>query len=218
MSSRGGCRASGSAIGSSVSSSSATFPIKVERLRLPAASVERAHELRARTFAKWMLVDERLELPDELTVPAQRKVVLNAQLERRRAELFEAKDLRLRERLVREVGESRSAPKAERIAQQSRSLVGRCPSRLFDELFETGGDAGNVRFISVGCCRGNTTCSSDSASSATRLPCGFAWGHGGLLSYQVDVAVAGDGSKAVVWALNNPRPSDWSFGDRRYCA
>jgi D-alanyl-D-alanine carboxypeptidase len=51
-----------------------------------------------------------------------------------------------------------------------------------------------------------------------RLPCGFAWGHGGLASYQVDVEVARDGSKAVVWALNNPAPTDWSFGDRLYCA
>jgi len=51
-----------------------------------------------------------------------------------------------------------------------------------------------------------------------RLPCGFAWGHGGLASYQVDVEVARDGSKAVVWAANNPAPSDWSFGDRLYCA
>lgn len=51
-----------------------------------------------------------------------------------------------------------------------------------------------------------------------RLPCGFAWGHGGLFSYQVDVEVARDGSKAVVWAVNNPAPSDWSFGDRLYCA
>jgi D-alanyl-D-alanine carboxypeptidase len=51
-----------------------------------------------------------------------------------------------------------------------------------------------------------------------RLPCGFAWGHGGLASYQVDVEVARDGSKAVVWAVNNPAPSDWSFGDRLYCA
>jgi D-alanyl-D-alanine carboxypeptidase len=51
-----------------------------------------------------------------------------------------------------------------------------------------------------------------------RLPCGFAWGHGGLLSYQVDVGVARDGSKAVVWAVNNPAPSDWSVGDRLYCA
>jgi D-alanyl-D-alanine carboxypeptidase len=51
-----------------------------------------------------------------------------------------------------------------------------------------------------------------------RQPCGFAWGHGGIASYQVDVHVARDGSKAVVWARNNPAPSDWSLGDRLYCA
>jgi D-alanyl-D-alanine carboxypeptidase len=51
-----------------------------------------------------------------------------------------------------------------------------------------------------------------------RLPCGFAWGHGGLASYQVDVEVARDGSKAVVWAANNAGAIDWSFGDRLYCA
>jgi D-alanyl-D-alanine carboxypeptidase len=51
-----------------------------------------------------------------------------------------------------------------------------------------------------------------------RLPCGFAWGHGSLHGYQVDVEVARDGSKVVVWAVNNPAPSNWSFGDRLYCA
>jgi D-alanyl-D-alanine carboxypeptidase len=51
-----------------------------------------------------------------------------------------------------------------------------------------------------------------------RQPCGFAWGHGGIASYQVDVHVARDGSKAAVWADNNPAPSDWSLGDRLYCA
>src|SRR5262249_17845410 len=50
------------------------------------------------------------------------------------------------------------------------------------------------------------------------LPCGFAWGHGGLAGYQVDVEVARDGSKAVVWASNNAGAIDWSFGDRLYCA
>jgi D-alanyl-D-alanine carboxypeptidase len=51
-----------------------------------------------------------------------------------------------------------------------------------------------------------------------RVPCGFAWGHGGLASYAVDVEVARDGSKAVVWAVNNPAAADWSFADRLYCA
>lgn len=51
-----------------------------------------------------------------------------------------------------------------------------------------------------------------------RQPCGFAWGHGGIAGYQVDVHVARDGSKAVVWAVNNPAASDWSLGDRLFCA
>jgi D-alanyl-D-alanine carboxypeptidase len=51
-----------------------------------------------------------------------------------------------------------------------------------------------------------------------RLPCGFAWGHGGLAGYALDVEVARDGSKTVVWAVNNPALADWSFGDRLYCA
>src|SRR5262249_60563179 len=50
------------------------------------------------------------------------------------------------------------------------------------------------------------------------LHCGFAWGQGGLNSYALDVEVARDGSKAVVWAVNNPALADWSVGDRLYCA
>jgi D-alanyl-D-alanine carboxypeptidase len=51
-----------------------------------------------------------------------------------------------------------------------------------------------------------------------RQPCGFAWGHGGIASYALDVEVARDGSKAVVWVVNNPALADWSAGDRLYCA
>jgi hypothetical protein len=83
-----------------------------------------------------MLVDEHFELPDELTVPTQGQVCLDAQLERSQAKLLEAKDRRLRERLAREIGESRPAPEAKRIAEQSRSFVGRGKRRLLDELLE----------------------------------------------------------------------------------
>jgi D-alanyl-D-alanine carboxypeptidase len=38
--------------------------------------------------------------------------------------------------------------------------------------------------------------------------CGASWGHGGLASYVVNVVVAGDGSKAVVTAQNNPTIDD----------
>ena len=42
-----------------------------------------------------------------------------------------------------------------------------------------------------------------------RLPRGFAWGHGGLASYALDVEAARDGSKAVVWQRTTPR---WPTG------
>src|SRR5262245_48010197 len=83
-----------------------------------------------------MPVDEHFELPDELAVPTQGQVCLDAQLERSQAKLLEANDLRLRERLAREIGESRPAPEVDRIVEQSRSLVGRGPPCLVDELLE----------------------------------------------------------------------------------
>jgi hypothetical protein len=112
------------------------FPIQVERFRLPGRPVEREHELRTRPLAKGMLMDKHFELPDELTVPTQGEVCLDVQLERPEAKLLETKDLRLHERLTREVGESRPAPEAERIVEQSRSSVGRGPRCLLDELLE----------------------------------------------------------------------------------
>jgi len=51
-----------------------------------------------------------------------------------------------------------------------------------------------------------------------RLSCGAAWGHGGDLGYSVDVAVARDGSKAVVVARNNPNAGDGEeVKERLYC-
>jgi hypothetical protein len=51
-----------------------------------------------------------------------------------------------------------------------------------------------------------------------RFACGYAWGHGGDLSHTVNVAVARDGSKAVVTAQNNPGLSDDGVSERLYCS
>jgi D-alanyl-D-alanine carboxypeptidase len=52
-----------------------------------------------------------------------------------------------------------------------------------------------------------------------RTACGFVWGHGGLATYAVGVAVARDGSKAVVTALNNPALGGGDGdAERLYCA
>ena len=52
-----------------------------------------------------------------------------------------------------------------------------------------------------------------------RFSCGVTWGHGGELAYSVDVAVARDGSKAVVVARNNPDAGDGEkVKERLYCS
>ena len=61
-----------------------------------------------------MLPDERLQLGQRPGVPAQRQLPVEAQLERREPQLLEPGDRRLRERLVREVGNRRPAPQRER--------------------------------------------------------------------------------------------------------
>ena len=74
-----------------------------------------------------MLADEHLDLTDELCEAAEREVGLEPPLERHQAELFEAENLRLRERLVGEVGERRPAPEVESFAQPLRRQLGRRP-------------------------------------------------------------------------------------------
>ena len=99
--------------------------IDLERLDLPAGAVERAHEHRAQPLAQGVRADECLELSDELGVAAECEVGLDPQLERPQAELFESRDLDLRERLVDEVGERRPAPEGESLAQSCRRELGR---------------------------------------------------------------------------------------------
>jgi D-alanyl-D-alanine carboxypeptidase len=48
--------------------------------------------------------------------------------------------------------------------------------------------------------------------------CGAGRRHGGLASYVVNVVVAGDGSKAVITAQNNPGLGDDDVPERPYCS
>ena len=72
-----------------------------------------------------MLAHQPLELGDELGLTAECEVGVDARLERGQAEFLEAADLGLGERLVGEVGERRSAPQAESLAQKARGQLGR---------------------------------------------------------------------------------------------
>ena len=70
--------------------------------------------MRAQAFAKRVLPHERLQLPDELGVPAGSDIRLDPILEARKAKLLEAGDLGLGEALERELAERRPAPERER--------------------------------------------------------------------------------------------------------
>src|SRR5262245_41175574 len=83
-----------------------------------------------------MLAYERLDFTDQLREAAEREVGLDAPLERRQAELFEAADLRLRKRFVSEVGERRPAPEIESLVKPLRGQLGRSPLRLLHEPLE----------------------------------------------------------------------------------
>ena len=101
--------------------------IDLERLGLATRAVERLHEHGPQPLAEWVLADEHLDLADELGVAAEREVGLEPPLERLQAELFEARNLGLRERLVGEVGKRRPAPEVESFAQSLRRKLGRRP-------------------------------------------------------------------------------------------
>ena len=64
-----------------------------------------------------MLAHQRLELADQRRVPAEREIRVDPVLERRQALLLEPGSLGLRERLVREVRQRRSAPQRQRLPQ-----------------------------------------------------------------------------------------------------
>jgi hypothetical protein len=84
---------------------------------LAAAAIQGHHELCAQALAHRMLGDEPFELGHHVGVAAERQVGVDALLQRRKVSLLEPRDLGLRERLVRNVGQGRPAPHGERLAQ-----------------------------------------------------------------------------------------------------
>ncbi len=102
----------------------ARIAVRRERIGLAPGAVEREHELPARPLAQGLRLDERLELGDELGVAREREVGVDPLFEGDRPQLLEPGDLGLRERLVEEVGESRAAPQAERLAESGLRCLG----------------------------------------------------------------------------------------------
>ncbi len=95
-------------------------PVDLERLGLPAAAIERDHQLAAQPLAERVRGDQRLELADERRVPAQRELGVDPLLERCNAQLVQPRRFAPRELLLVEIGERRTAPEGERLGQERR--------------------------------------------------------------------------------------------------
>jgi hypothetical protein len=100
--------------------------VGLERVGLPVAAIERQHELAAHALAQRMLPHQGLELADELRVPSAGEVGVYAVFKQGEPQLFETRDLRLRERLEGELAQWRPAPQPERLSKQHG-----CPLAIF---------------------------------------------------------------------------------------
>src|SRR5581483_10433189 len=92
--------------------------VGLERLGLAPGAVEHEHQLAAEALAQRLGGDETLELADDVELAAELDVGFDPQLDRRRLQLLEPRDVRLRELLVGELGEGRAAPERERLVEQ----------------------------------------------------------------------------------------------------
>src|SRR5262249_29656790 len=108
-----------------------------ERIGLPAAPVQRQHQLRTQMLAQWMLLDQHLELADQLGLAPELEISLDALLERRQPQLLQPPDRRLRERRVGQTDKPRPAPQPKRRAQLRRRVRWLRPVRLAQQPLET---------------------------------------------------------------------------------
>ena len=90
----------------------------VKRLRLPVGAVEGQHLLRAESFPQRVLAHEQAQLTEDLFVPAERNVTVDPVHQRRQPELVELGDLVTTARFEQQTRQGRTAPEAERLAQE----------------------------------------------------------------------------------------------------
>jgi hypothetical protein len=121
--------------------------VGLERVGLAVASVQREHQLRAQALPVGVLGDQRLELPHDLGVTAERELRLDQLFHRRHAQILETRDLRLRERLIREIGEHRASPQAERPVERFERLRGASGCKLGATLVEHALEAVRIHLL-----------------------------------------------------------------------
>ena len=92
--------------------------IRVQRLDLPPRAVQRKHPLHMQALTHRLPGHQRIELANDLPVPAGREVLVERQFQRGQAELLQAADLRRRERLVGDIGQRAATPQRQCLARQ----------------------------------------------------------------------------------------------------
>ena len=110
--------------------------VRLESLCLASRALEREHQLAPERLAQRMLADERLELADDVAVPSQLEIRVDPLADGDEPQLVEATDLRLREVLEGELGQSRPAPEGERAGESLAALLGRQPPRVGERALE----------------------------------------------------------------------------------
>ena len=98
------------------------MPVRLERLGLAPAAVQREHPLRVQPLAQRVLGQQRVDLADDLMMATRGEVRIDRQLPRRQPQLLEPSDLSVGERLVGNVRERTAAEQRQRLARRARRL------------------------------------------------------------------------------------------------
>jgi len=93
-----------------------------QRVRLPARRLERAHQLAPQPLTQQVLGRQLLQLGHQLGAPSQGQLSVDPVFEGGQPQLRQPGDRGRRERGVRDIGQRRAAPLAERPGQQRRGL------------------------------------------------------------------------------------------------
>ena len=93
-----------------------------QRVGLPAAPVQRQHQLAVQPLPQRMVPDQPVQLGGQRVMPAQRQVSVDPRLKRGQPQLLQAGRLGPGERVVGQVGQHRTAPQAQRPAQRLGGL------------------------------------------------------------------------------------------------
>ena len=94
-----------------------------QRLRLPAGTVQRQHQLPVQPLPERLPRNEGLQLADQLRVPTKGEIGVNSILESRQPQILKPLALDPRERLV-ELGQCRTTPERERLLQHLCGTLG----------------------------------------------------------------------------------------------